>query len=323
MQTIIRNITLEGQKIELANDLPPAGLESTASRSPKQFRFDAIMDVPEVMEPSMEQRLRKAFPELKWEEQSENWGKVRLWGMLAEKPDRVVVSIGRREPPGPFNLRITVSALDQAEALYSLREVMNRLESALSGWSISNLPKFKPRPPSGINIDQTEVVELLLSPERPQVRLSGPDADIIISKSLLEALSMHGEMLDNRAKEPQKNPGSTDEESRLAGMRGARARAILRLAVPIAPGDDVEVQFARVRADQFVASLVGELLENGLAQVILHGAGARSLWPPRLQVHYFGSRAAPTAGFGFISYIVADSGMGYIGEILRLNWWVS
>jgi len=322
-QNVIHDIKLEGQKIELANDLLPAGPETTEPRALRDFRFDAIMDVPEVMEPSMERRLIKAFPELKWEDPSENWGKVRLLGMLPETPERIVVSIRRREPPGPFNLGVTVSAKDQAEALNSLREIIHRLESALSEWSISNLPKFKARPPSGISMNQTEIVEPLFPPVRPHVTLTGPDADIVISKSLLEALSAHGEMLDSRAKEPKKYPGSNDEESRLAGMRGARARRILKQAVPAAAGEDLEAQFERVRADQFVVSLVGQLLENGLAQVILHKAGARSVSCRRVQVHYFGSRAAPTAGFGFISYSAEDADAGYFGEILRLNWWVS
>jgi hypothetical protein len=112
------------------------------------------------------------------------------------------------------------------------------------------------------------------------------------------------------------NSGGNEEEARLASMRGARARSILNKAIPSTSGEDFEVQLGLVHRSQY---LVGELLENGLAQVILHHLGGEPLSCRRINVHYFGSRAVPTVGFGFISY----SGVSSPYEFLRLNWWVS
>lgn len=322
LATVIHSIKLEGREVQLSSraDHPlPTGQEAAEPAAPKDFRFDATMEVPEVIEPSMIPRLRRAFPDLKWEDQAENWDKVRIWGTARETPERVVISVVRRESPGPFKLGITVSAKDEAAALKSLKETIDQLENALRGWSIFHLPQFKTRPPSGINIDQVDTVDLTVPVGRPQIRLIGPNAVILLSRSLLEALSTHGEILDSRAKEPNKYPGSNDEESRLASMRGARARSILKEAVPTGSGKDLEAQLALVCKSQFVASLVGELLENGLAQVVLQRPDGKSVPCPRINVHYFGSRAAPTVGFGFISY----SGASSPAEFLRLNWWVS
>jgi len=273
------------------------------AESPNSFRLAALMDVPEVLEPSMLPRLRKAFPELKWEDHAENWGKIRIWGTTRETPERVVISIVRKESPGPFKVGITVSAQDHPEAVKLLSEFMDRLQRTLSGWSLSNLPKFKTRPPSGITIDQEDVVDLTLPVEPPRIRLVAPNADILVSRTLLEALSAHGKTLDT----------GNDDESRGASMRGTRARFILEKA-----GKDLEMQLAPERQAQYLA---GELLENGLAQVVLLRTPPLSL--RRIKVHYVGNRAAPTAGFGFISYSGADTELGYPVEFLHLSWWVS
>jgi len=274
-------------------------IQQEKPESPNCFRFSALINVPALLEPAMLSRLRKAFPELDWEDQAENWDKVRIGGSTREKPKRDIVYIARKESPGPFKLSIVVSAPDQPEALKSLSQIIDRLQRALSGWSISNLPEFKTRPPSGVDISQQEVIQLMFPLEPPLIRLTGPDADILLSKPLLEALSAQ--------------PAGSDDQSRLAGMRGARARIILEKA-----GPDLQMPLASDRQAQY---LVGELLEIGLAQVALHSTPPLSL--RRIKVHYFGTRAAPTVGFGHISYSGADAELGYLGEFLRLSWWVS
>ncbi len=303
LSPIIRKTTLDGNEIK------------RLSSSSSTFRFESILFVPDVMEPAIEPRLRKAFPELSWEDRAENWDKVRIEGALNSS---VVISVVRNEPPGDFRLTITVTAPDQPEAEKCHREFVRRLSPALTGWSLFTLPKFKPRPPSGINIDQEEVVDLFFPLERGQVRLFQPSADILVSRILLEVLSARGEVLDSAAKNPEKYPSSVEPEGRAESLRGARARLILAKAVPVGgatAGEDLEVDLALVRQAH---SLVGELLETGWAQLVRRGpGGSAETSPRRITVRYFGTRMAPTAGFGFISYSDAS------GEFLRLNWWVS
>jgi len=318
LAAVVRDTMLAGKAIQLYLYPLPKGPQTSEPSAPKNFSFDSILDVPEMIQPSIESRLRKAFPEIKWQDHAENGDKVRILGKSRETPPRAVVSILRKDSPGPFKLGITLSAPDESEAVTSFKEMIKRLERALTGWSIFNLPAFKTRPPSGISIDRKEMVDLVFPVEHPRVKLIGPNAVILLSRNLLEALSAHGEILDSRAKNPKEYPGSYDEESRLAGMRGARARVILGKAVPARSGEDLEMQLALDREAQY---LVGELLENGWAQVDLPGTPPVSL--RRIQVSFFGSRMAPTVGFGFISYSAADAELGALGELLRLDWWVS
>jgi hypothetical protein len=157
LATVIHTIKLEGKEVQLSSvvDHPlRAGQEGAEPAAPKDFRFDASMEVPGMIEPSVIPMLTKAFPDLKWEDQAENWDKVRIWGTPRETPERVVISVVRRESPGPFKLGIKASAQDEVEAVKSIKETIDRLERALRGWSIFNLPKFKKRPLSGTNIDR-------------------------------------------------------------------------------------------------------------------------------------------------------------------------
>ena len=323
-ETTVCSTTLEGKAIEWWNavDDPSSNSAEIAQLlPPKDFRFVSIIDVPEVMVPAMERRLREAFPELKWEDQAENWGKVHIEGTGCETPKPVTISVARKESPGPFRLWIKVSARNEPEAMKFHREIVERFTPALSEWSESNLPKLKPRPPAGIDIDQEESVGLVFPLGKRYVRLIQANVVILISRILLEALSRHGEILDSRAKAPGKYPGSDGEEGRAARKRGAVARVILDKAVPTGLGDDFEVQFDQVHEAH---SLVGELLENGLAQVDLHDADGRALGVQvGITVHYFGSHAAPTGGFGYISYSAAYGEARKLGEFLRLDWWIS
>jgi hypothetical protein len=47
------------------------------------------------------------------------------------------------------------------------------------------------------------MVDLMFLVDPPHIRLIGPNAVILLSRSLLEALSTHGERLDSRAKDPK------------------------------------------------------------------------------------------------------------------------
>jgi|GEM_PF-5686210 len=323
-ETKVRSTTLEGTTVAWwhpVDDPTPKSVQTTQLLPLQEFRFLSIIDVLEVMEPVMERRLREAFPELKWEDQAENWDKIRVEGASRETPKLVNISVARKESPGPFRLWINVSARSEPEAMKIHTEIVKRFTTALSEWSESNLPKWKPRPPAGTDIDQEETVGLVLPLGRPEVRLIQASVVILISRILLDALSKHAEVIDSRPKTPGKHPGSDDQEDQAARRRGTSARLILDKAVPTASGDDFEVQFDEVNEAH---SLVGELLENGLAQAVLYGADGRALGAQvGIKVHYFGSHTAPKGGCGYISYSAAYGEARQLGEFLRLNWWVS
>jgi hypothetical protein len=292
--------------------------EMAGTTAPKDFRFRSVLFIPEVIEPAIEPRLRKAFPELVWEDCAENWGKVRIEGASRESPKRVIASIARNEPPGDFKLAIRVSAGDQPEAEKSHRVFIDRLTRALTGWSQFHLPEFKSRPPAGIDIDREEIVELFFPLETGWIKLRQPNADILVSRILLEALSVKGEILDSGAKEPEKYPDSIAPEGRAAALRGARARLILEQAKRTGSDKGVELDMGLLREAH---SFIGELIESGLAHVFVYAYGdptrRLSSSPRHIKVRYFGNRLAPTAGFGYISHEAAGV------EILRLDWWVA
>gem|GEM_PF-692242 len=325
LQTVVYPTRLEGKEIKLSRvdkQPSPPFPELAELTTPKDFRFESIMTVPEVMEPAMEPRLRRAFPELTWEDQAENRDKVCIEGTSRGTPQRIVISIVRNESAGTFQLCSTVSARDQSEAVKSVSEMIERIKSALLGWSQFHLPQFKPRPPAGIDIDQEEIVDLVFPLERGQIRLFRSGQVILLSRILLEALSVHGKILDNRAKNPEKYPDSDGLESRAARMRGTAARLLLGQAVPTGSDKDLDVELSLVREAH---SLIGELLENGWAQVIQYGpggpcaSGVPSISPRRIKVHYLGRRTAPAGGS--ISYSGAEGEAANLGEFLRFDWW--
>ena len=329
LQTTVRNTTLDGKTIPTyrsKRDSIPASAESASPQPPRDFRFESMIDVPDEVQPAIEPRLRKAFPELVWEDQAENWDKIRIEGTNRETPRRVEVYIARNESPGLFRLGITVTARVEPEAERSHQAILNRVTSALIGWSQFHLPEFKDRPQAGADIDREEIVELSFPVERPQVCIHKPDADILISKILLKALSVHGGILDSRAKSPSEYPEMDLGQNLAARVRGAAARQILGQAVPFETGKDLHVPLVLVCDARF---LIGELLEHGLAQVVLYGPGGRapgrgqSISPRRIRVHYFGNRAASTVGFGYISYSAAEGEAHNLDEFLHLDWWTS
>jgi hypothetical protein len=293
-------------RIISAQPMPPA------TGSPNHFRFESIIDVPAVMEPAIEARLRKEFREIEWE-RAENWDKVRLEGISRNAPRYIVVSMARNEPSGRFQFRITIGAGGQSESEKAHNEVIRRLTWALIGWSQLPLPHFKPSPAAGADIDRKEIIELQSLLEGPQITIFQANADILISRTLVEALSLHREVLDPWAKIlPREGAGGDDPENRDALLRGAAARVILRQSVSTSAGQDLQALLGLVRPAH---ALVGELLELGLAQVVLYSPGGRapgaqSISPGRIKVHYFGS---------YNSYSAADGEARNLGEFLRLN----
>ena len=328
LQTRVHSTKLDGKPTQTSRTLAdPLALspQSAPLQPPKDFVFDSIMEVPEVMEPAIEPRLRRAFPELEWEDYADavNWDTIRISGTCREAPQRIVISIRRNESPGPFRLGVTVSARDQPEAEKCHRVMLDRLQSALLGWSLFHLPKFKTRPPSGINIDREEIVDLQFPLERPLVNVFKVDVDILISQILLDALATNGSILDSRAETlPGGAANSDDPENRNARMRGAAARQILQQAVSSGSGDDLQVALVLVGNAHH---LIGELLEHGLAQVVQYGAdgrkpGGKSISPKRIKVHHFGSRASPKVGMGHISFSAVDGDSRDLGEFLHIDW---
>jgi hypothetical protein len=96
----------------------PTVLESSHS-------FFYSIDVPNDDGPTMEHRLRQAFPMLAWVDRAENWDKIRLQGVSAEKPPRISISVSRKESPGPFWLTINLqqSGSTAAAGLLALDEL--------------------------------------------------------------------------------------------------------------------------------------------------------------------------------------------------------
>ena len=291
------------------------------------FRFDSIIDIPAAAEPTIESRLRKEFPELKWVDHAENWDKVRIEGSSQNAPRYLFVAIARKESPGPFKLRITVGARDQSEAEKFHNEVIRRLAWALIGWSEFPLPRFKPRPAASVHtdredIDREEIVHLQLPLEGPRITVFQANADILISRRLIEALSLHREVLDGWMKTlPGGGSDGGDPENRHALRRGAAARVILRQSASTGAGPDLQALLGLVGPAH---SLIGELLAIGMAQVLQYGAAGRTpgaaIAPRRIKVHYVNSLTAPTGGSGYVSYSAAEGEAQNLGEFLRLDW---
>lgn len=100
---------------------------------PQDYIYDTTLSVPGGLEPRMESILQQEIPELRWEDEAENWGKIRILGR-APFPDpkpRVTVSISRKEPPGPFNLRVVVWGAIRPAADAFQKAITQRIELAL------------------------------------------------------------------------------------------------------------------------------------------------------------------------------------------------
>ena len=316
LQTKVYNTMLDGQAVDLYRFRSKPVAEAAEPEQPrKEFRLTGRMAMPDVIEPAMEWRLSKAFPELSWRDEAENWGKIRIEGSTREKPAHAMISITRKESPGPFELAIRLSARDGAEAEKSAKETVERIRLALLGWSEFHVPQFKKRLSATLNGDQEEMVDLPFALESGWTRLFDEKTDITISTLLLRALERHGQVMEARAKLPEKYPGYDTPKNWAAGVRGAAARVILTRAVACGPGESLEVEIEQVREAH---SLVGELLENGLGRVVLYGyqRGRRGLPVSvrRMRVHC--SRGA-REGSGFIAYSAALGEASAFGEFLR------
>jgi hypothetical protein len=79
----------------------------------------------------MESILQRDIPEFHWQDEAENWGKIRIVGNTLQPFEGVTVSIARKEPPGPFNLRIIVRAAIRPAADAFHKAITQRIELAL------------------------------------------------------------------------------------------------------------------------------------------------------------------------------------------------
>jgi hypothetical protein len=275
--------------------------------APYGYSFQSVLDVPPTTEPHREARLRKEFPECKWQEQREDRNIVRMEGISQNSP-RGHLNIGmvRRESfedhaqdghgikrpalcaSGPFNVTVAIEAQNQSEAEKAHHEVMRRITWALIGWSPTPLPHFKAR--SASNIEREEIVPLPPLLEGPHIIISDFQTDILISRTLVEGFSLHREVLAPWA--------ADDLENRAALLRGEAARVILRQSVSTDSSQNLQATLVLVRP---AFRLIGELLELGLAQVVQYdGPGGRapgglSTLLARIQVHYAGSYASFSA----------------------------
>jgi len=285
--------------------LPPPLPRITFTRmlkgAPYGFSFESRIDVPARTEPHIEARLRKEFPECKWQDHAENWDKVRIQGISTNAPLHLDIWIGRNESPGPFHLTVAIATKNQSEAEQVHQEVIRRLTWALIGWSSYPLPHFKPR--TAAVIDKEAIVELPPLLEGPHIIIAAFQADILITRTFVEALSLHREVLAPCA--------GDDPENRAALLRGNAAGLILRQSVSTDTTSNLYSTPALVRQAH---PLLAELLQLGLAQVVQYGPanrapGAPSFSPARIKLQYFGN---------YISCSAADGEAGNLGEFLRL-----
>jgi hypothetical protein len=95
--------------------LNPFAVPAVAINGIRVFSYE--LNVENDDGPVMEAKLKIAFPELAWQDQAENWGKIRLEGLSAEKPPNISIYIVRKEAPGPFQLRLHFrdTAIETAE----------------------------------------------------------------------------------------------------------------------------------------------------------------------------------------------------------------
>ncbi len=110
---------------------------------PHDYTYDTIVSVPSGLEPRMESILRREIPEFRWQDEAENWGKIRILGNLVEPFEGVVVCIARNEPPGPFNLRIIVRGAIRPAADAFHKALTQRIELALYA-AAKGAPKVTP-----------------------------------------------------------------------------------------------------------------------------------------------------------------------------------
>jgi len=263
--------------------------------APYGFSFTSMVEVPERTEPHIEARLRKEFPQIKWQHQADNSrGHLDIW-------------IERKESPGPFQLTVAIGTRDHSEAEKVHHEVIRRLIWALIGWSPIPLPHFKPRPAA--DIDREEIIKLPSLVEGPLITISNINADMLISRTLVEALSLHREVLKGWVGE---GPSGDDPENRDALLRGNAAWCLLRQSWSETASEDLQGSLVLVRPAH---ALLAELLELGLAQVIFYGLagrapGGKAVSLARIKLHYFGSRIACSA---------PDGEAGSLGEFLHLT----
>lgn len=95
------------------------------------YTYDTTLAVSSGLEPRMESILQRDIPEFRWQDEAENWGKIRIVGNALEPFEGVTVSIARKEPPGPFNLRIIVRAAIRPAADAFHKAITQRIELAL------------------------------------------------------------------------------------------------------------------------------------------------------------------------------------------------
>jgi len=242
--------------------------------APYGCSFQSVIDVPASMDPRIDARLRRDFPE---------------------------ITITREDSYGPFHLTVAISTRDRSQAEKLHHEVIRRLIWTLIGWSPFPMPAFKPRT---AGIDREVITNLPSLLEGPLITISNFNADILVSRNLMEALSLHREVLKGWA--------GDDPEDLNAIQRGEAARCILRQSVSADRSEDLQGILGLVRPAH---ALLAELLELGLAQVVFYGPvgrapGGKSISLARIKVRYFGSS---------IAFSVPDGEAASLGEFLHLK----
>jgi Leucine-rich repeat (LRR) protein len=272
--------------------LPPPLPRITAGliipAAPCGYSFQSIIELPPSTEQQTILRLRKDFPEINWQDQPNSpRSPIEIWMV-------------RQQSPGPFHLTVAIAAPDQSQAHKLHHEFIRRLTWALIGWSPFPLPHFKPRSAA---LDTEVIINLPSHIEGPLITISDINADILISRTLVEALSLHGEVLKVWV---SKGLDHDDPANQDAIQRGNAARCLLLQSASRTASEDLEGILTLVRPAH---NLLTELLELGLAQVIYYGLagrapGGKSISQATIKLHRVGS---------YISCGVAEI------ELLRLH----
>ena len=174
------------------------------------------------------------------------------------------------------------------------------------------MSKFQ-RPPAGTDVDETHEVTLLPSPPSPCVSVRLGQGQVLLSKDQLEQMAEDAVPLKKRW---DIDPRAVSDEERLSLINGRRARALLEAFSDRSDGSESMVDASELPGK--TDYLLAHLLEEGAAAVVSLETGATI---PTLTVRYTGSRAGPTAGFGYIMFSF-DTGTER-GVLQMINWWIS
>ena len=152
------------------------------------------------------------------------------------------------------------------------------------------------RPPAGVTVDETRIVQTMPSAPSSCVRIRCEYADVCLPTALLEDLCAS----------PVTNWRTVAERRALIAC--GRVKKLLAAAALQQP------LVAPVSAE--LGHIIVQLLENGIAYV-QHALDGALI--PEIEIRYVGQRLGPTAGFGRI--IVSERHVGL--PLLTCDWWVA